>query len=189
MIYWGQDTQHHHIREHHYSSKEVFLHNGIPDTLVTDNGTGLSKIIWVQSYHIKPSFSTEQQTTGRTNSANSKQLLQDSKDPFLALLCYRTTFFPWCGLSPAELSMGRMICSNLAQVKKLLVPKQDYLNYFQKKNKLFRGWTYTPLRRLITTHHFYIVGNSLIVLSRLGGMQVLVLCLPDEHIQPAVLQK
>ena len=118
-----------------------------------------------------------------------KQLLQDSKDPFLALLCYRTTFFPWCGLSPAELSMGRMICSNLAQVKKLLVPKQDYLNYFQKKNKLFRGWTYTPLRRLITTHHFYIVGNSLIVLSRLGGMQVLVLCLPDEHIQPAVLQK
>jgi len=38
-----------------------------------------------------------------------KSLLLNSPDPSLALLNYRATPFPWCGLAPAELLMVRAI--------------------------------------------------------------------------------
>ena len=51
-----------------------------------------------------------------------KSLLLDAEDPFLALLNYRATPFPWCGLSPAELLFGRQICNTLPQAVSQLIP-------------------------------------------------------------------
>ena len=39
----------------------------------------------------------------------TKAMLEKSKDPHLALLSHRATALQWCGLSPAELLMGRWI--------------------------------------------------------------------------------
>ena len=49
-----------------------------------------------------------------------KGLLQTSMDPHLALLAHRSTPRPWCGLSPAQLLMGRTIHSTTSQVQCLL---------------------------------------------------------------------
>jgi len=38
-----------------------------------------------------------------------KGLLEHSNDPYKALLSYRATPPPWCGLSPAELLMERKV--------------------------------------------------------------------------------
>ena len=44
-----------------------------------------------------------------------KGLLKEVDDPYMSLLNYRTTPFPWCNFFPAELSMGRQLRSNLPQ--------------------------------------------------------------------------
>ena len=67
-----------------------------------------------------------------------KNLLRDSSDPYMALLNYRTTQFPWCNLSPAELLMGRQLRSNIPQVNTTLVPDWPYLNHFRQQNNIFK---------------------------------------------------
>ena len=67
-----------------------------------------------------------------------KQLLERSDDPFTALLSYQATPLPWCGFSPAELSMGRKVRSTVPQVKKHLTPGWSYLEEFKEKNAQFK---------------------------------------------------
>ena len=55
--------------------------------------------------------------------------------PFLALLSYRATPLPWCGLSPAELLMGRKIRTTLPQTTDSFVPEWPFLQDFQKANE------------------------------------------------------
>ncbi len=54
-----------------------------------------------------------------------KQLQDRSADPYLT---------PWCGLSPAELLMGRWLRTSLPQTDKLLTPEWSYLPDFRKAN-------------------------------------------------------
>ncbi len=61
----------------------------------------------------------------------SKKLLKGSTDPYLSLLTYRTTPLPWCGLSPAELLMGRRLRSNIPQT---LTPQWPHLEDFRVAN-------------------------------------------------------
>lgn len=72
-----------------------------------------------------------------------KSLLKQSKDPFLGLLSYRSTPMPWCGLSPAELSMGRRVRTSVPQVTKQLVPSWSFLSEFRKSNRDFKRKTMT----------------------------------------------
>ena len=58
-----------------------------------------------------------------------KKLLQGFKDPFLALLSYRTTPLPWCQLSPAELLMGQQLKIDVPPTKNHYVP-----NWSRTKN-------------------------------------------------------
>jgi len=60
-----------------------------------------------------------------------KKLLEHSTDPYRALLSYRATPLPWCGLSPAELLMGRKIRTDVPQVKTHFVPKWTHIQNFR----------------------------------------------------------
>ena len=65
-------------------------------------------------------------------------IMQKSTDLFLALLSYKSTPIPWCGLSPAKLCMGRRIRSSVPQIKNLLALTWTYIPKFSKKNSDFK---------------------------------------------------
>ena len=56
----------------------------------------------------------------------------------ISLLNYRTTPLPWCGLSPAELLMGRKLRTTLPQHLKVLVPKWDYIQHFKRQSQRYK---------------------------------------------------
>lgn len=60
----------------------------------------------------------------------------DPKDPYLT---YRSTPLPWCGLSPAELLMGRQIRSNIPQLAQTLTPQWSFLTKFRLANNDFKA--------------------------------------------------
>ena len=53
----------------------------------------------------------------------------------MALLSYRVTPLPWCGLSPAQLLMGRQLRTDVPQTKITLTPVWPYLTDFCQKDK------------------------------------------------------
>ena len=59
-----------------------------------------------------------------------KELLQDSPDPYLALLSFRTTPILWCSFSPAELLTGRQLRTDIPTPKNQLIPQWSYLQEF-----------------------------------------------------------
>ena len=60
-----------------------------------------------------------------------KELLQDSPDPYLALLSFRTTPILWYSFSPAELLMGRQLRTDIPTPKNQLIIRQwSYLQEF-----------------------------------------------------------
>ena len=68
----------------------------------------------------------------------AKKLLEYSEDPHKALLSYRATPLPWCGLSPAELLMGRKIRTDVPQLNSYFVPKWEYLSNFKHLDTKYR---------------------------------------------------
>ena len=67
-----------------------------------------------------------------------KKLLKESKDPHSALLTYRSTPFPWCNLSPAELLMGRRVHANIPVLNHQLKPEWKFLEDFRQNNQAFK---------------------------------------------------
>ena len=68
-----------------------------------------------------------------------KSLLTKSIDPYLALLSYRATPLPWCGLSPAQLLMGRIIRTDVPQHSTIFQPEWSYLKDFREGEKVYRN--------------------------------------------------
>lgn len=94
--------------------KSMFAQYGIPEFVASDNGPQYSSqefadfakaygISHIRSSPYYPQGNGQVERTVKT----VKGLIKDSDDPCLSLLAYRTTPLPWCGLSPAELLMGR----------------------------------------------------------------------------------
>ena len=124
--------------------KTLFAQYGIPEILRSDNGPQFSSRICpicrevpVQACHEQPHFPA---SNGQVERAvqTVKMLLKNSEDPFLTLLSYRATPLPWCGRSPAELLMGRKICSTLPMPTSTLVPEWPYVKEFQQANEKFK---------------------------------------------------
>ena len=125
--------------------KTVFIRHGIPETVRSDNGPQYSSQEFAQfasSYRFSHVTSSPRyaQSNGHVERAvlTIKGMLKKSKDPYLAVLSYRATPHPWCGRSPAELCMGRNICSTVPQTKSLLTPQWLYLPEFRKRNADFK---------------------------------------------------
>ena len=125
--------------------KTTFARHGIPDTVVSDGGPQYASqefADFAKAYsfsHITssphyPQSNRQVECTVKT----VKKLLSESNDPCLSLLAYRPTPLPWCGCSPAELLMGRMIRSDLPQTQEALVPNWPYLSDFRKHNQEFQ---------------------------------------------------
>ena len=119
--------------------KSIFSRYGIPEVLMSDNGPQFA------CSEMKD-FATQYQFTHVTSSPlypqsnglaersvkTVKALLQDTDDPYLALLAYRATPLPWCHFSPAELLMGRKIRTDVPQTNNQFKPEWPFLNQFER---------------------------------------------------------
>ena len=56
----------------------------------------------------------------------------------MGLLSYQTMPLPWCGMSPAELLMGRRIQTDVPQIKDIFIPDWSHLKEFEEKEKEFK---------------------------------------------------
>ena len=108
--------------------KAIFARHGIPETVVSDNGPQyaseeFAKFAAEYSFsHITSSPHFPQSNGHMERSVQTvKNLLMKLRDPYLAILTYRSTPLPWCGLSPAELLMDQ------------LKPHWPYLKYMQDR--------------------------------------------------------
>ena len=96
--------------------KSTFAQHGILETVRSDNGPQYSLREFAQfasSYEFNHITSSPRfpQSNGQVERMvqTVKRMLKRSKDPYIAMLSYRATPMSWCGLSPAQLSMGRRI--------------------------------------------------------------------------------
>ncbi len=125
--------------------QSIFARHGIPEELRSDNGPQYDSLEmgeFVSSHNFKHITSSPHypQSSGLAERTvkTVKELLKKSEDPFTALLTYRATPFPWCGLSPAELLMGRRIRSGLPQLTECYLPSWPYLRRFRALNQKFK---------------------------------------------------
>ena len=115
--------------------KSMFSRYGIPETVVSDNGSQYPSCefsAFAKAYnfcHIasSPYFP---QSNGQAEWAvqTAQQLLTKSEDPYLALLTYRVTPLPWC----------KHLRTTLPQVEEQLLPKWTYLDKFEKQHFIYK---------------------------------------------------
>ena len=125
--------------------KAMFSRHGIPVEFMSDNGPQFASqemkdfaerycfSLTTSSPHYPQSNGLAERTVKTV-----KKLITETDDPYLALLSYRATPLPWCGLSPAELLMGRRIRTDVPQIKKYLTPDWPHLKDFPEKDKQYK---------------------------------------------------
>ena len=122
--------------------KSMFARFGIPEVVRSDNGPQFSSLDfaqfanWYRFLHVtsSPRYPQSNGLVERTVQTIKQLFKKTPNDPQMALLTYRATPLPWCGLSPAELLMGRRIRTPVPVANCLLVPEWSYLNKFRKQD-------------------------------------------------------
>ena len=125
--------------------KAIFARFGIPDIMVTDNGPQFDSHEmkeFAQSYEFQHTTTSPYfpQSNGFAERMvkTMKKLLEHSADPYKSILSYRATPLPWCGLSPAELLMGRRIRTDIPQVKDNFIPKWEHIQNFKELDEKYK---------------------------------------------------
>ena len=125
--------------------KAIFSRHGIPEVVRSDNGPQYSsqefaKFSKLYSFKHITSSPLYPQSNGQAERTvqTVKKILRQSEDIYKGLLVYRSTPLPWCKLSPAELSMGRRLRTQLPLTDRQLIPQWSYLSEFRKLNKKFK---------------------------------------------------
>ncbi|XP_033739240.1 uncharacterized protein K02A2.6-like [Pecten maximus] len=135
--------------------KNIFAHWGIPEELVSDNGTQFASdefADFARDYEFRQVFSSPHypQGNGEAESAVkiAKRILAQD-DVFAALMVYRATPNGSTGYSPSQLIMGRQIRTKLPVTEKKLLPewpkpkdvrardtqyKKRYAFYYNRRN-------------------------------------------------------
>ena len=110
-------------------TKSIFARHGIPEVVVSDNGPQFSSDAYQQfakEYHFthKTSSPYYPQSNGEAERAvgTIKRLLNKERDPYLAILSYRSTPLQ-NGYSPSELLMNRRLRTTVPITRKQRVPK------------------------------------------------------------------
>ena len=125
--------------------KACFARHGIPEVVRSDNGPQFASREFAEfanSYGFEHRTSSPRypQSNGMVERGvkTVKKLLKQSPDPHLAVLSFRATPIPWCGLSPSELLMGRKIRTTVPQMSMHFIPKWEYISEFRQADKLFK---------------------------------------------------
>ena len=110
--------------------KSIFSRHGVPVILMTDNGpqfncNKMAEFAELYEFHHQTSSPHYPQSNRQAERVvrTVKGLLQQSTDPYMALLSYQTIPLPFCVLCPAELLMGCYICTDIPQPTKLFILK------------------------------------------------------------------
>ena len=124
------------------SLKVIFSRYGIPVTFVSDNGPQFNSEemrTFTKEYGFQHTTSSPYYPKSKGQAERTvktvKHLLSNSPDRYLALLSYRARPLPFCGLSPAELSMGCKIRTDLPQPQQNLLPQWPYLDEYAEKHE------------------------------------------------------
>ena len=126
--------------------KSIFSHHGVPSVFMSDNGpqfvsNEMKKFADTYGFTLLTSILHYPQSHGlaKRTIQTIKELLQDSPDPYLALLSFRTTPILWCSFSPAELLMGRQLRTAITTPKNQLIPQWSYLQEFREKDSQYKA--------------------------------------------------
>ena len=124
--------------------KSIFARHGIPEVVVSDNGPQYSSAVFEEfskEYEFDHVTSSPKypQANGEAERAvkTTKQLLEKNREPYLALLAYRSTPLE-NGYSPSELLMGRKLRTTLPIAPKQLkpsLPKESVVREKERKLK------------------------------------------------------
>ena len=126
--------------------KPIFSRYGIPEILVSDNGpqfTSAEMNQFAETYgfrHVTSSpYYPQANGQAKCTVCTIKNLLQNVKDPYMALLSYHATPLQWCNLSPAELLQGSKIRTDVPQPKSSFIPRWTHTQQLKELHEKYKS--------------------------------------------------